>query len=205
MLLSQPNLENTPPSKAVRQVYFKYYLAGLVKFWYRNFNDERNPQDSWHYFWILKYYAQFQPPIFIGIWYLLQTVITISCVVRRMWDFLWLNKNYWICSSRNESTCYWPSSTKPDPTNRLKKHKWILQTEDFIQSLPIQNHELVENYIERFTDWLAEKEPYLYWQFFLDGVRILNFLRALWWQTPQRCPKLTPCGVCHWNHSIISN
>jgi len=47
-------------------------------------------------------------------------------------------------------------------------YEHILQAEDFIQNLPEPNREFVENYIERFTDWLAEEEPYLYQQGFFQ-------------------------------------
>lgn len=69
--------------------------------------------------------------------------------------------------------------SKSRPEKSPQEHKRVLQAEYFIQNLPDENRELVEHYIERFTDWLAEEEPYLYQQGFLDGVKVLNFLRTL--------------------------
>lgn len=68
---------------------------------------------------------------------------------------------------------------KTRPSKSPEDHEQILQAEDFIQNLPEPSRELVENYIERFTDWLAEEEPYLYQQGFWDGVRVSNYLRTL--------------------------
>ena len=69
--------------------------------------------------------------------------------------------------------------SKSRPDESPEEHDRILQAEYFIKDLPNENRELVENYIEQFTDWLAEEEPYLYQQGFMDGVRVLNFLRIL--------------------------
>jgi ribonucleotide reductase alpha subunit len=60
-----------------------------------------------------------------------------------------------------------------------EEQKRILQTEYFINSLPDKNRELIQEYIERFSDCLATEEPYLYQQGFMDGVRVLNLLGKL--------------------------
>lgn len=67
--------------------------------------------------------------------------------------------------------------TRPEKTK--EENERILQAEHFIDHLPDIERKLVEDYIERFTDWLAEEEPYLYQQGFLDGARVVNFLRKL--------------------------
>lgn len=65
-------------------------------------------------------------------------------------------------------------------TDKLEKeHQCILQAEHFIDSLPDKERELIQEHIERFSDCLASEEPYLYQQGFMDGVKILNFLRTL--------------------------
>lgn len=66
--------------------------------------------------------------------------------------------------------------SKMRPKKSAEEHECILQAERFIDSFPENHRELIENYIERFSDCLATEEPYLYRQGFLDGVRVLNLL-----------------------------
>ncbi len=65
------------------------------------------------------------------------------------------------------------------PNKSSKEHQRILQAEHFIDTLPQENRELIQDYIERFSDCLALEEPYLYQQGFMDGVRVFNFLKTL--------------------------
>jgi len=45
---------------------------------------------------------------------------------------------------------------KVRPEKSPEEHECILQAEPFINSLSDKNLELLENYIERFKDWLTE-------------------------------------------------
>ena len=65
---------------------------------------------------------------------------------------------------------------KMRPKKPTEEHQRILQAEHFIDSLPNKNRELIQEYIERFSDCLATEEPYLYRQGFMDGVRVSNLL-----------------------------
>ena len=69
--------------------------------------------------------------------------------------------------------------SKMHPKKSAEEHERILQAECFIDSLPDKEKELVQNYIEQFSDSLATEEPYLYRQGFMDGVRVLNLLGKL--------------------------
>jgi len=69
------------------------------------------------------------------------------------------------------------SKSRPGKTH--EENERVLQAERFIDTLPDRAGELVQSYIERFTDWLADEEPYLYRQGFMDGVRVLNLLGKL--------------------------
>ena len=66
--------------------------------------------------------------------------------------------------------------SKIRPKKSTEEHERILQAECFIDSLPDNQWELIQEYIERFSDCLATEEPYLYRRGFMDGVRILNLL-----------------------------
>ena len=68
---------------------------------------------------------------------------------------------------------------KMHPKKSAEEHGRILQAEQFIDSLPDENREMIQEYIERFSDCLATEEPYLYRQGFLDGVRVLNLLKKI--------------------------
>lgn len=69
--------------------------------------------------------------------------------------------------------CYWQHlAEKPNKTS--EENERILQAERFIDNLPNHERELIQDYIERFTDWLADEEPYLYRQGFLDGAKVMN-------------------------------
>lgn len=63
--------------------------------------------------------------------------------------------------------------------NSKKKDNQILQAELFINNLPNMERILVQNYIDQFSDYLALEEPYLYQQGFLDGIKIMRFLKIL--------------------------
>ncbi|WP_313585048.1 hypothetical protein [Lacrimispora sp.] len=69
--------------------------------------------------------------------------------------------------------------SKMCPKKSAEKHERILQAEQFIDSLPDENRELIQEYIERFSDCLATEEPYLYRQGFMDGIKVFNLLRKL--------------------------
>ncbi|MDL2302539.1 hypothetical protein LJC58_09325 [Lachnospiraceae bacterium OttesenSCG-928-D06] len=66
--------------------------------------------------------------------------------------------------------------SKMPPKKSAEDHQRILQAEHFIDSLPEKERELIQEYIERFSDCLATEGPYLYRQGFTDGVRVVNLL-----------------------------
>lgn len=68
---------------------------------------------------------------------------------------------------------------KARPEKTQEENERSLQAERFIDNLPDNERKLVEDYIERFTNWLADEEPYLYRQGFLDGARVINLLGKL--------------------------
>ncbi|WP_313259245.1 hypothetical protein [Lacrimispora sp.] len=51
--------------------------------------------------------------------------------------------------------------SKMHPKRSPEEHERILQAERFIDSLPDKNREMIQEYIERFSDCLATEEPYL--------------------------------------------
>ncbi|SET95500.1 hypothetical protein [Lacrimispora sphenoides] len=69
------------------------------------------------------------------------------------------------------------NKTKQEKTTA--ENEQIFQATHFIDNLPDDKRELVDDYIEQFIDEFASEEPYLYWQGFLDAVRVINFLRKL--------------------------
>jgi len=69
--------------------------------------------------------------------------------------------------------------SKTKPAKSPEENDRIFQAKFFIKALPDDKRELIENYIEQFTDWLAKEEPFLYQQGFLDGIRVSNRLRTL--------------------------
>lgn len=69
------------------------------------------------------------------------------------------------------------NKTKPQKTP--EENEQIFQATHFIDNLPDDKRGLVKDYIEQFLDGLAHEEPYLYWQGFLDGVRVVNLLGKL--------------------------
>lgn len=69
--------------------------------------------------------------------------------------------------------------SKMRPKKSVEEHQLILQAEQFIDSLPDKNREMLQEYIERFSDCLATEEPYLYRQEFMDRVRVFNLLGKL--------------------------
>lgn len=69
--------------------------------------------------------------------------------------------------------------SKTRPVKSPEEQERILQAEHFVDNLPEDERKLVQNYMERFTDWLAEEEPYLCQQGFMDGIKLLNYLSTL--------------------------
>jgi len=68
--------------------------------------------------------------------------------------------------------------SKTKPSKSSQENDRILQAEGIISNLSNKERELVQNYIENFTD-LFVADVYLYQQGFPDGVRVMNFLRTL--------------------------
>lgn len=68
---------------------------------------------------------------------------------------------------------------KQKPRKSPEEQHRILQAECLIDNLPEEDRTLVREYIERFSDCLALEEPFLYQQGFMDGVRVMNFLKTL--------------------------
>jgi len=68
---------------------------------------------------------------------------------------------------------------KTKPKISQEEHNRMIQAESFIRDLPEHSRKLIDGYINQFTDWLAEEEPYLYQQGFLDGVRAVNYLNSI--------------------------
>lgn len=61
---------------------------------------------------------------------------------------------------------------KTRPEKIPDENEQIFQATHFIDNLPDDKRELIEVYIEQFID----EEPFLYWQGFFDGVRVVNLL-----------------------------
>ncbi|MDL2302458.1 hypothetical protein LJC58_08900 [Lachnospiraceae bacterium OttesenSCG-928-D06] len=70
-----------------------------------------------------------------------------------------------------------PSNSKPRKSP--EENDRIVQAERIIGNLSGGDRELVQNYIDNFTDLFANDDSYLYQQGFLDGVRTMNFLGKL--------------------------
>ena len=64
---------------------------------------------------------------------------------------------------------------KTRPKKTPEENERILQAEQIIDNLPDEKRELVQIYIDNFTDLFASNEPYLYQQGFIDGMRTTNF------------------------------
>jgi len=81
-----------------------------------------------------------------------------------------------MCAIRNHSWHNTPSEKSPEEHNR------VLQAECLIDKLPEEERALLQEYIERFSDCLTLEEPFLYQQGFIDGVRVMNVLKALYYK-----------------------
>jgi len=68
---------------------------------------------------------------------------------------------------------------KTRPKKTPEENERILQSEQIINNLSDEKRELVQNYIDNFTDLFAANEPYLYRQGFIDGIRTMNFRTKL--------------------------
>ena len=55
----------------------------------------------------------------------------------------------------------------------------ILQAEIFIVNLPSKEKQLVENYIDTLISQFAIEENWLYLQGFIDGIKVMNFLKTM--------------------------
>jgi len=111
-------------------------------------------------------------------WYRLPTAIRVSYVGKRRWKFM-MEQELLDLFIQERVNMLLAKLSKNRPDKSPKEQKRILKTEHFIDNLPEKERNLVQNYMERFTNWLAEEEPYLYQQGFMDGVRVLNYLRTL--------------------------
>lgn len=69
------------------------------------------------------------------------------------------------------------SKTRPKKTP--EENERILQAEQIIDNLSDEERELVQNYIDNFTDLFATNEPYLYQQGVCDGLHITRFFTKL--------------------------
>ena len=55
----------------------------------------------------------------------------------------------------------------------------MLQTEQISDKLSDEEREMIQNYINDFTDLFAANEPYLYRQGFIDGIRTITYFTKL--------------------------
>ena len=69
------------------------------------------------------------------------------------------------------------SKTKPKKTP--EENERILQAEQIIDKLSDEEREMVQNYIDNFTDLFAANEPYLYRQGFIDGIKAIKCITNL--------------------------
>jgi hypothetical protein len=69
------------------------------------------------------------------------------------------------------------SKTRPKKTP--EENERMLQAEQIVDNLSDKEREMVQNYIDNFTNLFAANEPYLYQQGFIDGIRTMNFLAKL--------------------------
>ena len=68
---------------------------------------------------------------------------------------------------------------KNKPNKFEQEDQRILQAEIFIENLPINEKELVENYIDSLISQLALEEAFLYRYGFMDGVKIFKYISKL--------------------------
>ena len=64
---------------------------------------------------------------------------------------------------------------KTRPKKTQEENERILQAEQIIDNLLNEERELVQNYIDNFTDLFATNEPYLYQCGFIDGIRVIRY------------------------------
>lgn len=63
---------------------------------------------------------------------------------------------------------------KLDRNKSEEEHNKIIEAERIIDNLPEYEKRLIENYVNDNVELLAQEEPYLYKQGFLDGVRVMK-------------------------------
>ena len=68
---------------------------------------------------------------------------------------------------------------KTRPKKTPEENERILQAEQIIDNFQEDERDLVQNYIDNFTDLFAANEPYLYQQGFIDGIRTMNYLNTI--------------------------
>lgn len=69
--------------------------------------------------------------------------------------------------------------SKTRPLKTPEENERILQAEQIIDSLPDKDRELVQDYIDNFTDLFSSSEPYLYQQGFIDGIKVKKYFSTL--------------------------
>ena len=111
-------------------------------------------------------------------WYRLPTTIRVSCVDKGGGNFM-TEQELLDLFIQERVNMLLTKLSKIRPDKSAEEHDRILRVEHFIDSLSEENRELIHSYMEQFIDWLAEEEPYLYQQGFMDGIRVLNYLRTL--------------------------
>ncbi|WP_313260613.1 hypothetical protein, partial [Lacrimispora sp.] len=119
--------------------------------------------------------ASFLRLIFVGLWYRLLIATTVSFVVKGGENFM-DEQELLDMFIQERIDMLLTKHSKMRPKKSAEEHQRILEAEHFINSLPDEKQVLIQEYIERFSDCLATKEPYLYRHGFMDGVRVSNFL-----------------------------
>lgn len=66
--------------------------------------------------------------------------------------------------------------SKTMPRKSREENERIVRAEKIISNLPDKDRELIQNYIDNFTDLFASSEPFLYQHGFLDRIRTLKFI-----------------------------
>ena len=69
------------------------------------------------------------------------------------------------------------SKTRPQKTP--EENERMIQAEQIIDKLSDKEREMVQNYIDNFTDLFALNEPYLYKHGVIDGIRISTYFYKL--------------------------
>lgn len=68
---------------------------------------------------------------------------------------------------------------KNQPEKPDQEKERILQAENFIEHLPNKEKELIEYYIDSFTNLFSLEENFLYQHGFMDGIKILKYIYKL--------------------------